>query len=63
MCNPLAQARLLADAGVDLNIIIGLCVGHDALFIAHASGPVTCLVAKDRVHDHQPVAGLRESRP
>ena len=60
MCNPLAQARLLADAAVDLNILIGLCVGHDALFIAHAAGPVTCLVAKDRVHDHQPVAGLRD---
>jgi uncharacterized metal-binding protein len=60
MCNPVAQARLLADAGVDLNIVIGLCVGHDALFIANAEAPVTCLVAKDRVHDHKPVAGLRD---
>jgi uncharacterized metal-binding protein len=27
MCNPVAQARLLNDAGADLNIIMGLCVG------------------------------------
>jgi len=60
MCNPIAQARLLAAAGVELNIVAGLCVGHDALFIANASGPVTVLVAKDRVHDHQPVIGMRQ---
>ena len=60
MCNPIAQARLLAEAGVELNIVAGLCVGHDALFIANAAGPVTVLVAKDRVHDHQPVAGMRQ---
>ena len=60
MCNPVAQARLLAAAHVDLNVIIGLCVGHDTLFYAHAEGPVTCLVVKDRVRDHKPVDGLRQ---
>jgi uncharacterized metal-binding protein len=59
MCNPIAQARFLADAAVDLNIIMGLCVGHDALFIQHARGPVTCLVAKDRVYDHKPIQAIR----
>jgi uncharacterized metal-binding protein len=59
MCNPVAQARLLAHAEVDLNIVIGLCVGHDALFIQHSRGPVTVLVAKDRVFDNKPVLGLR----
>jgi uncharacterized metal-binding protein len=63
MCNPIAQARLLADAGVELNIVMGLCVGHDALFIRHAVGPVTVLVAKDRVQDHKPVDGIREGSP
>lgn len=61
MCNPIAQARLLAEANVDLNVMMGLCVGHDAIFIQHAVGPVTCLVAKDRVHDHKPVEGIRSS--
>jgi uncharacterized metal-binding protein len=60
MCNPVAQARLLAAASVDLNVVMGLCVGHDTLFYAHAEGPVTCLVVKDRVHDHKPVDGLRQ---
>jgi uncharacterized metal-binding protein len=61
MCNPIAQARLLAESKVELNIVMGLCVGHDALFIRHAEGPVTVLVAKDRVHDHKPVDGIREA--
>ena len=32
MCNPVLQARLLNKAGTDLNVVIGLCVGHDSLF-------------------------------
>jgi uncharacterized metal-binding protein len=60
MCNPIAQARLLADAQVELNIVVGLCVGHDALFIQHARGPVTVLVAKDRVYDNKPTDGIFE---
>ena len=31
-CNPIVQAKLLNDAGTDINIIVGLCVGHDMLF-------------------------------
>jgi uncharacterized metal-binding protein len=41
-----------------LNVIIGLCVGHDSLFIRHSAAPVTYLVVKDRVHGHNPSAGL-----
>ena len=33
MCNPVAQAMLLDSAGCQLNILVGLCVGHDALFV------------------------------
>ena len=57
-CNPVLQARLLNREHTDLNIIMGLCVGHDALFIRHAEAPVTTLVVKDRVLVHNPVAGL-----
>ena len=32
MCNPILQAKLLNKAGTDLNVVIGLCVGHDSLF-------------------------------
>ena len=32
MCNPLTQAKILNDAGCELNFTVGLCVGHDMLF-------------------------------
>ena len=32
MCNPILQAKLLNRAKTDLNVVIGLCVGHDSLF-------------------------------
>lgn len=57
-CNPIAQARLLAEAGTQLNVIVGLCVGHDALFAKHSAAPVTTLIAKDRATGHNPVAAL-----
>lgn len=57
-CNPIAQARLLNDAKTDMNIIIGLCVGHDMLFAKYSTAPVTTLVVKDRVTGHNPAAVL-----
>jgi uncharacterized metal-binding protein len=57
-CNPVAQARLLNRAKTDLNIIVGLCVGHDILFTKHSEAPVTTLVVKDRVTGHNPVSVL-----
>jgi uncharacterized metal-binding protein len=61
LCNPVAQAELLARAGTHLNVVIGLCVGHDSLFFKHSRAPVTVLVAKDRVLGHNPVAALYTS--
>ncbi len=58
MCNPVAQAELLNKAGTDLNIILGLCVGHDALFIRFAEAPVTVLAVKDRVLAHNPLGAI-----
>jgi len=57
-CNPVAQARLLNGAKTDMNIIMGLCVGHDMLFSKHSKAPVTTLVVKDRVTGHNPAAVL-----
>jgi uncharacterized metal-binding protein len=61
MCNPIAQAELLNRAGVELNILLGLCVGHDALFMRHATAPCTVLAVKDRVLGHNPLAALYTS--
>ena len=57
-CNPILQAKLLAEQNTGLNVIIGLCVGHDALFTKYSQAPVTTLVTKDRVLGHNPAAGL-----
>jgi len=61
MCNPIAQAELLNAAATDLNILLGLCVGHDALFLRHAEAPCTVLAVKDRVLGHNPLAALYTS--
>jgi uncharacterized metal-binding protein len=61
LCNPIAQALLLNEAGTGLNIVVGLCVGHDSLFFRHSQAPVTVLVAKDRVTGHNPAAALYTS--
>jgi uncharacterized metal-binding protein len=58
MCNPITQAEILNEAKTDFNILVGLCVGHDALFLKHAEALTTVLVAKDRVLGHNPVAAL-----
>jgi uncharacterized metal-binding protein len=58
MCNPVGQAALLAQAGTELNVVMGLCVGHDSIFFMHSKAPVTVLVVKDRVLGHNPVAAL-----
>lgn len=58
MCNPIAQAMLLNDEHTDLNIVMGLCVGHDSLFYRYSEAITTTLVVKDRVLVHNPVAAL-----
>ena len=58
MCNPIGQARALARAGTDINLLLGLCVGHDSLFMRHSVAPVTVLAAKDRVLGHNPLAAV-----
>jgi uncharacterized metal-binding protein len=58
ICNPVAQALIMNKAKTELNIIVGLCVGHDSTFIKYSKAPVTVLIAKDRVLCHNPVGAL-----
>jgi len=58
MCNPAGQALLLNAEKTDLNVLVGLCVGHDSMFIKLSEAPVTVAVVKDRVLAHNPVAVL-----
>jgi len=56
MCNPIAQAEVCNDAGTELNILLGLCVGHDSLFIKYANAYTTVFAVKDRLLGHNPLA-------
>lgn len=58
LCNPSAQGELLSDEGVELALILGQCVGHDAATFHRLRMPALCLVAKDRVLAHNTVAAL-----
>ncbi len=58
-CNPIGQAVLLAEKDTQLNIAMGLCLGHDLLFSKHSKAPATTLVVKDRAHRHNPIAALK----
>lgn len=57
-CNPILQAQLLEEAGTELNIVVGLCVGHDSLFYRHSHCLTTTLITKDKVLGHNPAAAL-----
>lgn len=58
MCNPAGQAQLLNEAKSQLNVLCGLCVGHDAIFTKVSDAPVTTLIVKDRVLAHNPVGAV-----
>ena len=58
ICNPIAQAKLLNKVKTDLNVVLGLCVGHDTLFFKYSQAPVTVLAVKDRVPAHNPLGAI-----
>ncbi|MFO7875199.1 MAG: DUF1847 domain-containing protein [Desulfovermiculus sp.] len=58
MCNPILQALILNHEQTELNILLGLCVGHDSFVFKHAQGMCTVLVVKDRILGHNPLAAI-----
>ncbi len=58
MCNPIGQALLLNEQKTEFNLMLGLCVGHDTLFIKYSQAPMTALAVKDRVTGHNPLAAI-----
>ena len=58
ICNPVGQALILNALGTELNLAVGLCVGHDSLFYRYSKAPVVTLIAKDRVTGHNPAIVL-----
>ena len=57
-CNPVGQALIMNKFETDLNVLLGLCVGDDALFIKHSEAPITVLAVKDRLHFHNPLGAI-----
>jgi len=60
-CNPWGQGSVLNKIKTELNIAVGLCVGHDMLFNKCSQAPVTTLVVKDRVNSHNPLKAFKGS--
>ena len=58
-CNPAGQAKFLEDKGTELNIMMGLCLGHDMIFNSKSKAPVTPLIVKDRKLQHNTLEKLR----
>ncbi|MEG2136020.1 MAG: DUF1847 domain-containing protein [Clostridia bacterium] len=61
MCNPIGQALVLNQEKTEFNILLGLCVGHDSLFLKHADALCTVLAVKDRLLGHNPLAAVYTS--
>ncbi len=57
-CNPILQAEVLNREKTELNLMVGLCVGHDILFLRNCKAETTPFVVKDRALGHNPAAAL-----
>jgi uncharacterized metal-binding protein len=57
-CNPIMQAEVLNSENTELNMMVGLCLGHDILFLRNCKSETTPLVVKDRATGHNPTVAL-----
>ena len=53
-----SRALILNEEKCDFNLMLGLCVGHDSLFLKYIEGPVTVVAVKDRLLGHAPLNAL-----
>jgi uncharacterized metal-binding protein len=60
--DPRGQAHYFAEKKTELNVLAGMCVGHDSIFIRASSAPVTSLIVRDTKLFHNPVAALYTSQ-
>ena len=60
MCNPILQAHMLNAHETELNIVVGLCIGHDSLFFKYAKAMNTVFCVKDRVLVHDPLGAITQ---
>ena len=60
MCNPAGQAEYLKENNTELNISMGLCVGHDMIFNQKSASPVSTLIVKDRVSNNNTIESIND---
>lgn len=58
-CDPLYQAQYLNSKNTDLNINVGLCLGHGIIFSKHSHAPVTTFLVKDFSTEHKTIEILK----
>jgi uncharacterized metal-binding protein len=58
ICNPAGQAEYLESKDTELNISMGLCVGHDMIFNQKSVAPVSVLLIKDRANKNNPLESI-----
>ena len=58
VCDPILQAKSLNKIRTDLNILIGLCIGNDALFTQYSLAITSHFILKDHILGHNPLLGL-----
>ncbi len=57
-CNPWGQAQVLNRIGTDFNILVGLCMGSDCVFMQASHAPSTALFVKDRSLANNPIGAV-----
>lgn len=57
-CDPISQASFLNQEETELNINVGLCLGHGLLFQKYSEAPVTTFVVKDVKTGHHSLDNL-----
>ena len=54
ICNPIGQALILNKLGCEVEITLGLCMGHEMIFNKYAEGYVTNLYVKEKISHERP---------
>lgn len=62
LCNPAGQADFLNKKETQLNISMGLCVGHDMIFSKASNALVTNLFDKDFTNNNNPADAIAQIR-
>jgi uncharacterized metal-binding protein len=60
-CNPAGQAKTMEESGTEMNLVMGLCLGHDMVFNAHSRVLTTTLIVKDRKLKHHTLLRFSET--